>query len=162
MMSSVSILPEMMLQRVGGIDIRHAGIKAAAEQRGEAGGFEFLLIGPLPVVLKLGHVTRLVVRGVDVMHTGLQAGIHDGEILIGSATLMTTSGLKLFSSFTSSGTLSASTPAVWMGRFSSAAMPSHFDFVRLASMISPKTSGSWAHLWVTTRPTPPAPMMRTR
>ena len=27
-----------------------------------------------------------------------------------------------------------------MGRFNSAAMLSHFDFVRLASMISPKTS----------------------
>ncbi len=73
---------------------------------------------------------------------------------------MTTSGWKSFNRAVSSGTLSASTPAVRMGRESSAAMASHLDLVREASMISLKTSGSWAHLWVTTRPTPPAPMMR--
>ena len=34
------------------------------------------------MVLKLCHVTRLVVGGVDVMHTCFEAGVHDGEILI--------------------------------------------------------------------------------
>ncbi|RMD63119.1 MAG: 23S rRNA (adenine(2030)-N(6))-methyltransferase RlmJ, partial [Planctomycetota bacterium] len=45
--------------------------------------------------------------------------------------------------------------------FTSEAIASHFDFVRLASMISENASGCCAHLWVTTRPTPPAPMIRT-
>ena len=75
-------LAEVMLQGVGGVHIRHARVKAAAEQRGEARRFEFLLISPLPVVFELRHVTRLVVRGVDVVHAGLQAGVHDGEVLI--------------------------------------------------------------------------------
>ena len=43
-----------------------------------------------------------------------------------------------------------------------AAMASHFETVREASVISPKTSGTMAHLWATTLPTPPAPMIRTR
>jgi hypothetical protein len=30
-----------------------------------------------------------------------------------------------------------------------AAMASHLDLVRLASMISLNTSGTWAHLWAT-------------
>jgi hypothetical protein len=74
---------EVVLQGVGGIDVGDAGIKAAAEQSGEAGSFEALLIGPLPVVFKLGDVTRFVVGGVDVMHTSREAGVHDGEVLIG-------------------------------------------------------------------------------
>lgn len=34
--------------------------------------------------------------------------------------------------------------------------------LQLASQISLKTSGNCAHLWVTVRPTPPAPMIRIR
>ena len=41
------------------------------------------------------------------------------------------------------------------------AMASHLETVRDARVISPKTSGTMAHLWATTLPTPPAPMMRT-
>ncbi len=61
--------------------------------------------------------------------------------------------------------LSASTLAVAMVLpvrcFTEAAMSSHFERVREARVISPKVSASMAHLWATTLPTPPAPMMRT-
>ncbi len=61
--------------------------------------------------------------------------------------------------------LSASTWAVAMSRpvrcFTAAAMASHFETVREARVISPKSSGTMAHLWATTLPTPPAPMIRT-
>jgi hypothetical protein len=40
-------------------------------------------------------------------------------------------------------------------------MASHFDFVRLASIISVNTCGAFASLWATTVPTPPAPMINT-
>jgi hypothetical protein len=40
-------------------------------------------------------------------------------------------------------------------------MASHFDLVREARVIAVKMSGRWAHLCTTTRPTPPAPMIRT-
>jgi hypothetical protein len=42
-----------------------------------------------------------------------------------------------------------------------AANASHFLRVREAMTISLNTSGFWAHLWATTLPTPPAPMMMT-
>ena len=42
-----------------------------------------------------------------------------------------------------------------------AAIVSQRALVRLASRTSPNTSGFVAHLWATTPPTPPAPMMRT-
>ena len=79
----------------------------------------------------------------------------------GNATLTTRSGCTSRSSATSSGTLSASTCAVLTGRSICAAIFLHFSSLRLASTISEKTSGTWAHLWVTTPPTPPAPMIRT-
>ena len=75
-------LPEMMLQRVGCIDIRDTRIEAAAQQRGEPCFFKSLLISPLPMVFKLGHIARFVIGGVDVVHTCFKAGIHDGEILV--------------------------------------------------------------------------------
>jgi hypothetical protein len=60
--------------------------------------------------------------------------------------------------------LSASTFAVAMALpvrcFTEAAIASHLETVRDARVISPKVSGSMAHLWATTLPTPPAPMMR--
>jgi len=58
-------------------------------------------------------------------------------------------------------TSSASTWAVRIGRRICAAMRRHFSSVRLASVISEKTSGSCAHLCATTWPTPPAPTIRT-
>ena len=76
-------LAEVMFERVGGVNIRHARIESAAEQRGESCVLELVLVSPLPVVFKLRHIARLVVCGVDVMHASFEAGVHDGEILVG-------------------------------------------------------------------------------
>ena len=76
-------LAEVMLQRVCRIDIGNTGVKAAAKQRRETSLFELVLIGPLPVILKLRYIARFVVCRVDVVNTRFKTGIHDREILIG-------------------------------------------------------------------------------
>ena len=72
-----------MLGCVGGEDARDTGVEATAEDSRQPCFLEALLIGPLPAVLKLRFVQRLIVRRVEVVDTGLQAGIHDMEILVG-------------------------------------------------------------------------------
>ena len=92
---------ELVLFSVGAVRLRDARVKAAAEQRGEAGLFKLLFVCPLPAVIKIGGearflaalfvngapfgvigVLRLVVCGIHVVNTAGEAGIHNGEILI--------------------------------------------------------------------------------
>ena len=68
---------QVLLGGQGGVDVGHARIEAGTEQGHDAGLLEALLIGPLPGVFKMGGIQRLVVGGVQVVDTGLQAGIHD-------------------------------------------------------------------------------------
>src|SRR5215470_5307741 len=74
---------------------------------------------------------------------------------------MTTAGFSRSIRSVVCATSSASTWAVAIGRLSCAAMRLHLSSVRLARTISENTSGTWAHLCVTTCPTPPAPMINT-
>ena len=79
---------------------------------------------------------------------------------------MTRSGLNSLKRATSCGISSASTCAVLMSEripcsLIYCAMASHFDFVRLAIMISLKTSAFFATFTAATVATPPAPMMST-
>ncbi|MNQ89975.1 hypothetical protein D3C85_1053000 [compost metagenome] len=74
---------QQVLLGVGGEDRGHAGVEARAEQRHQAGFLEALLIGPLPLVFELGFVARLIVGRVEVVDAGGQAGVHDGQVLIG-------------------------------------------------------------------------------
>ncbi|MPN25516.1 hypothetical protein SDC9_172928 [bioreactor metagenome] len=95
-------LVEIVLQGVGGEHAGDAGVEAGAQKGGEARLLEPVLIGPLPAVIKIGGeaqrlaallvnrppggivgVLRLVVGGVDIVHAGGQAGVHDGQVLIG-------------------------------------------------------------------------------
>ena len=76
-------LVEVVLERPGGEHVGHAGVETRAEQRGEPGFFKALLIRPLPGILELRDVLRLVVRGVHVVATRGQAGVHEVQILIG-------------------------------------------------------------------------------
>ena len=76
-------LVEQMLLRIGAVDVRHAGVEAAAENGGNALLLEAVVIGPLPVVLELRHIARLIVRGVHIVAAGFEAGIHDRQVLIG-------------------------------------------------------------------------------
>jgi hypothetical protein len=41
------------------------------------------LVGPLPGVFELGEVGRFVVGGVDVTDAGVEAGVHQVEVLVG-------------------------------------------------------------------------------
>ena len=83
MMSMVSMVVEQELLRVGAVDVRLAGIEAAAEDRHDALGLVAVLVLPLPGVLELGDVARLVVGRVHVVHARLQARVHDRQILVG-------------------------------------------------------------------------------
>ena len=93
---------ELVLLGVGAVGLSHAGIKAAAQQGGESGLLELLPVGPLPGVVEVGreslllaalligglplrllNVLGLVVGGVHVIDAALQAGVHDGQILVG-------------------------------------------------------------------------------
>ena len=89
---------ELVLFGVGAVSLGHARVKAAAQQSGQAGLLELFCIGPLPAVIKVGGeagllaallvnsapggivgILRLVVGGIHIVDTALQAGIHDGQ-----------------------------------------------------------------------------------
>ena len=73
---------QVLLGGQGGVDVGHARIEAAAQKGHEPGLLEALLIGPLPGVLELGGIERLVVGGIEVIDAGRQTGVHDGQVLI--------------------------------------------------------------------------------
>ena len=89
-------LIKMMLQRIGGKDAGDARVKAAAQQGADARFLELLPIGPLPLVFKLGGVQGLVVGGVHIMGLCGQAGVHDGQVLIGQGQVEHHIGLIFF------------------------------------------------------------------
>ncbi len=74
---------QIFLGGQGGVDVGDARIEAGAEQRHQPLFLEALLVGPLPGIFKLGGIERFVVGGVQVIHAGFQAGIHDVQILVG-------------------------------------------------------------------------------
>ena len=76
-------LLEMVLGSVCREDTRHARVEAAAEDSRQSGLLEALAVGPLPAVFEVCLVLRLVVGRVEVVAARLQAGLHDGEVLIG-------------------------------------------------------------------------------
>ena len=74
---------EVVLTGVGGEDVGYTRVETGTEQGREPGLFESVLIGPLPFVFELGLIRRLVVGGVEIVDPGFQAGVHDGQILVG-------------------------------------------------------------------------------
>ena len=93
---------KLVLLGVGAVGLGHAGVEAAAQQSGEAGLLKLLPVGPLPGVVEVGReslllaalligglplglldVLGLVVGGVHVVDAALQAGVHDGQVLVG-------------------------------------------------------------------------------
>ncbi len=76
-------LVKVMFGEIGGENVGSTGIKAAAQYRRQARLAETILIGPLPVIFKLGRIRRLVVCGIEVVHSCSKAGIHDAQVLIG-------------------------------------------------------------------------------
>ena len=90
---------EMVL---GGVCRVHAGdarVESAAEDGGQAGVLETLLVGPLPAVFKMGHVFRFVVGRVQIVAPRLQASLHDGQVLIRQGQVHHHVGLEAFEEF---------------------------------------------------------------
>lgn len=74
---------EVMLGGIGRINARHAWVETATEDGRESGLLEALLVGPLPGIFEVGFVLGLIVGRVEIRATALQAGFHDGQILVG-------------------------------------------------------------------------------
>ena len=74
---------EVMLGGIGGEDACNTGVEATAEDSCQAGIFKALLVSPLPRVLEVSLVLRLVVGGVEIRASASQTCLHDGEVLIG-------------------------------------------------------------------------------
>ena len=74
-----------MLGCIGCEYTRYSRVKTAAEDGGEAGFLETLLVGPLPWILEVCHVLGLIVGGVEIVDSAYQTRIHDGEVLIGES-----------------------------------------------------------------------------
>ena len=71
-----------MLGGVGGEYTAHSRVEAAAENGRQTGLLEALAVGPLPGILEMSHVARLVVGRVEIVDTALQTGVHYREVLI--------------------------------------------------------------------------------
>ena len=74
---------EVVLGGIGGIDAAHARVKTATQDGGQPGLLKALAVSPLPAVLKVCLVARLIVGSVQIIHTAAQTGFHDGQVLIG-------------------------------------------------------------------------------
>ena len=78
----IMYLIEIMLGSISGVDARHARIESASKNGSQSGILETFFICPLPAIFKMSHITRFVVSRVEVVHSSLEACLHDGEILI--------------------------------------------------------------------------------
>ena len=67
----------MMLGSIRREYTSHARVKATAKDSRKTGSLESFLIGPLPAILKLCFIQRLIVRRIKVVHTCLETRIHD-------------------------------------------------------------------------------------
>ena len=80
---------KVMLCSVGGIYAAHTWVKTAAEYGCQTSLLEAVHVSPLPGVFEVCLVLGLVVRGVHIVYPACQAGIHDGEVLIGQCKVQT-------------------------------------------------------------------------
>ena len=111
-------LVELVLFGVGAVGLGDAGIKTAAKQRGETGLFKLFPVGPLPAVIEVGGkarflaslfidgapgrvvgILRLVVGGIHIVDAAGQAGVHDGQVLIGQGDVHDEIGLVAVDQF---------------------------------------------------------------
>ena len=78
-------LVEMVFGGIGGENSCHSRIEAAAQNSRQPFLLEALLIGPLPRILEMRLVLGFVIGCIEVVHPALQAGVHDGQILVGKS-----------------------------------------------------------------------------
>ena len=86
---------KVVLGGIGRINTRHTGVETATEDGRETSLLEALLVGPLPGILEVCLVLGLVVGRIEVGATALQAGFHDGEVLIRQGQVHDEIGLEL-------------------------------------------------------------------
>ena len=75
-------LVEVVLGSIGRIDAAHARVEATSEDGAQSGLLEALFVGPLPGILEMRLVARLIVGGVEIVASASQAGLHDCEVLV--------------------------------------------------------------------------------
>ncbi len=78
-------LVEVMLLSIGAEHPGNARVETAAEQCGESCLFKFFAVRPLPFVLKLCGVLRLIVCGIHIVYSAFKAGVHYCKVLIGQS-----------------------------------------------------------------------------
>ena len=64
------------------IDAAYTRIETATENSCQAGFFKTLLVSPLPTVFEVSFIFRFIIGSIQIIHSGFQAGFHDGKILI--------------------------------------------------------------------------------
>src|SRR3546814_7622050 len=74
---------QIVLFKIGREHAGNAGIEAGTQQRHQAGVLEAIMICQLPMIFELRLIARFVIGRVHIMYAGLEAGFHDGKILIG-------------------------------------------------------------------------------
>ena len=87
-------LVKVVLGGIGREDSRHTRIETATEDCRQTGLLEAILVSPLPRILELGLILRLVVGRIEVVATTLEAGIHDRQVLIRKGNIHHNIGLK--------------------------------------------------------------------
>ena len=76
-------LVEVVFGEVSGEQVGRPGVETTAQDRRQASLLEPVLVGPLPLVFEPGGIAGFVVGSVQVVHASGQAGVHDGEVLVG-------------------------------------------------------------------------------
>ena len=71
-----------MLGSVCGEDARYAWVETTTEDGAETSLLKLVLVCPLPRVLEVSLVLRLIVGGVHIVASTSQASVHDGEVLV--------------------------------------------------------------------------------
>ena len=85
-----------MLLCIRAENARNTWVKARTEQRGDACFFKALSVSPLPRILKLCGILRLVVCRVNIVHLALKASVHYVQILIRQCDIYADVGLEIF------------------------------------------------------------------
>ena len=75
-------LVEVMLCGISSEDACNTRVEATTENSGQASILETLLVSPLPRVLKVSLILRLVVGSVEIRATTCETSLHDCEVLI--------------------------------------------------------------------------------
>ena len=75
-------LIKIMFSCISSIDTASSRVESAAEDSCQTCFFETIVISPLPAVFKMSFIFRLIVGGVQIVHSGFQTSFHNRQILI--------------------------------------------------------------------------------